>query len=262
MANYTPALDYNQQPFGLDISSNQGMIDWDKLANGPLPVKFVGIRLGISWGYADKWFARNWAEAKRVGCHRAAYHALYPGEAIKPQIDLIAKLLGGDMGDLPFVPDIELSHNLPYTKIRTAAYEYVNRIRDLIKRTPIIYTRAEWWNTYVTGPGDPPEWYQDFDWWLALYLSSGLPHPGPLTAPRGVPVERILVHQVSDHTPSLGYGIKQLGKDSSKMLDYDRWLGTPDSLLKLAGVYLPPPVMAETQLDRIERGVNELLGRA
>ena len=253
----TPKLNYSSQPFGVDVSRYQGRIDWDQMTNGPIKVRFAGIRLGVSWGYVDPWFPHNWAESSRMGCPRGAYHVFYPGEAIKPQVDLIARTLGSDLGDLPVVPDIELAHGLGPSKIQPAVREYVFRIRDLIKRTPIIYSRTEWWNTNVTGMGDPPDWYAELYWWLALYLKTSFPHPGPLTAPRGVPADRVLIHQVSDHTPSLGFGISQA---DSKQLDYDRWLKSEAELLSLANKPAPvqDPVAIHTHENEIAK-LNEVI---
>jgi hypothetical protein len=215
------------------------MIDWDQMAAAPIRVRFAAMRLGISWGYTDKWFSRNWRESRRVEVDRIAYHVLYPGEAVKPQIDLVAKNLDGDMGELPFVADMELQHGLSPAKIQTAAYEYINRLADLTKRMPIGYSRTEWIDRCLIGAGNtPPDWLNDLDWWLALYLSSGKPHPGPVTAPRGVSASRILFHQVADHTPSLGFGINQL---DSKQLDYDRFLGTEAQYQALTNRAEPQP---------------------
>lgn len=265
MSQYTANIDYNAQPFGVDVSSNQGQIDWQRMATAPIKVEFAAIRLGISWGYVDKWFPHNWAEAKRAGIPRMAYHVLYPAQPIQPQLDNIARTLAGDFGELPFVADIELQHGCTSAQMQAAARAYVEGIRDLTGRVPIIYTRTIWWNDVVTGftPLKDLGWYAEYYWWIALYLTSGAPHPGPILVPRGVPVDRVLIHQVADHTPSAGFGIDQA---AAKMLDYNRWLKPREELHRLAGYIAPtqpePPQPVESQLDRIERKIDELLAKA
>jgi GH25 family lysozyme M1 (1,4-beta-N-acetylmuramidase) len=90
-----------------------------------------------------------------------------------------------------------------------------------------MYSRAGWVNQYLAGAA----WLDDYDWWLATYLTSGAEHPGPPVLPKGV--TSWLIHQTSSH----GKGI---GSESGNM-DYDRWNGTVEDVYAYAGISQPPP---------------------
>jgi Glycosyl hydrolases family 25. len=91
-------------------------------------------------------------------------------------------------------------------------------LKEKTGRYPIIYSRAQWLNTYV----DMARLPKNLDYWLAHYL---LPLPGqyakektpPPALPNGVSTWR--VHQTGDQMPPLF-------NCASKVLDYDRWNGS------------------------------------
>jgi GH25 family lysozyme M1 (1,4-beta-N-acetylmuramidase) len=209
MANYNDG-----KPLGIDVSKYQLRVDWDTVrAQG---TKFAGIRSGISWGYTDPEFARNWAEARRVGIARTAYHVLFPGEAPARQVEHWLKIVGRDRGELPLSLDIELDHGYGPDVIRSA----VKRASDLVLaadgRRPMLYSAAYWIDTYLTGLGrTPPGWLNEHWWWLAQYLRTRDEHPGPVRMPRGVTRERVLIHQTTGSGIPFGVG--------SLELDLDRW---------------------------------------
>jgi GH25 family lysozyme M1 (1,4-beta-N-acetylmuramidase) len=230
-------------PFGLDVSSHQGVINWDKVAAFTPKVRFVFIRAGQSWGWEDPQFKNNWEGAKRVGIARGAYHVLYPGQPVARQVDNFVSIVGEDQGELAMSGDVELTHNvIPQAYLPTMG-EYLSRISDACKRPAICYTRASFIDYYVLGNGllDPPRWFNDYDWWLAHYLLSGVEHAGPPPLPRGVRRDRVIIHQTS----AKGDGLKA-GMESAE-LDLNRWQ-EPTARLTYAG-YLaayneqtPPPV--------------------
>ena len=217
-------------PFGIDVSSHQGVINWDKVAAFTPKVRFAFIRAGVSYAYEDPQFQRNWAEAKRVGIDRGAYHALYPGQDVKRQVDNFARIVGSDKGELAMVGDVELHHNVPPRSLLAAVGDYLARISDACKRPAINYTRASFMDYYVLGNGllAPPAWFNDYDWWLAQYLLSGIEHVGPPILPRGVRRDRVIVHQTSEKGEGLKAGMQSAG------LDYNRWQ-EPTARLTYAG---------------------------
>ena len=228
-------------PFGVDVSSHQGVINWDKVAAFTPKVRFAFIRAGVSYAYEDPQFQTNWKEAKRVGIDRGAYHALYPGQDVKRQVDNFARIVGSDKGELAMVGDVELVHNvIPQAYLPTMG-DYLARISDVCKRPAINYTRASFIDSYVLGNQNPPAWFNDYDWWLAQYLLSGIEHVGPPILPRGVRRDRVIVHQTSEKGEGLKAGMQSAG------LDYNRWQ-EPTARLTYAGYIAtyngqtPPPV--------------------
>jgi len=92
-----------------DVSEHNGVVDWDRLAAaGP---DAVIIRAGFGTVRADLQFARNWAEARRVGLRRIAYWFCYPAyNAAAAEAEMarsVVPLLPGDglMGDFENDPN-------------------------------------------------------------------------------------------------------------------------------------------------------------
>src|SRR4030066_103468 len=210
--------------FGIDVSRYQGLIDFEKAKiDLPYPITFVGICAGISWGYTDKWFIRNWSEFKSIKKFRSAYHALYPGENSIKQMDHFFSLLRNDIGELPLTIDAELHHN---QSRRTITNKIIDCAGIIYRRTgnfPLLYTRTEWLNTYTY-----PDELSFLQLWLAQYLNVeknqvyAKEHPGPPTLPKGF--TNWTFHQTGSKTPP-SYGVQ------SKSLDYDRFNGTLEMFL-------------------------------
>jgi GH25 family lysozyme M1 (1,4-beta-N-acetylmuramidase) len=232
------------EPFGIDVSRHQGVVNWDAIAlrkddpsTGSGSVRFAGIRAGISWGYVDSFFGRNWQEAKAAGIPRAAYHVFYPNESPERQALHFIKTIreanvayasayaSADsanretLGELPPVADVEL-----YSGIHActpAVYgknlqEYLGWIEAFGGVRPLIYSRKTMIDKFVTD-GKLFEWLSKYDWWLAQYLKDGSEHPGPVALPVGVSEENAIIQQTSDRGAPFGV--------QSKALDYNRWIG-------------------------------------
>lgn len=238
--------------FGVDVSRYQGKIDWDAMDSRPGdPVVFAGIRATVSWGYQDSWFPRNWAEAKRVGILRMAYHVVFPGEDPIRQIDNLMKTIGDDIGELPPVLDLELDHGYSTAAIIKNIYRQAVEVEARTFRRPILYSRASWVDQYLSGA----EWLDEYDWWLANYLrDQSTEHPGPPILPKGV--TKYLIHQTSGGYPSAGFGVE------SKEIDTDRWNSpSVDDVYRYAGLVVDIRPTLEQRVERLETRV-ELLEHA
>jgi len=235
------------KPFGIDVSSWQGKIDWEVISAHTPKVHFIGIRSGISWGYSDKWFARNWAEAKRVRILRSAYHVIYPASSALRQMDHLFHLLKEDFGELPITLDMELDHGQSKDRVTSAILECADIIRARSGVQPIVYSRANWIDTH-TNEGT---WRNAFKWWLAQYLRENKEHPGPPRLPKGVDREHCIIHQTAAMPPSFGV--------ESKELDYNRWQGDLMSLYAFVGdTPLEPELSVKEKVDRLWKGHPEL----
>jgi GH25 family lysozyme M1 (1,4-beta-N-acetylmuramidase) len=103
-------------------------------------------------------------------------------------------------------------------------------------KQPIIYSRANWIEQYTL----PGTWRNDYDWWLAQYLSSGVEHQGPPTLPKGVTRDKVVIHQTSDRGDGALYGAQ------SKAIDLNRWQKTEADFLAFIGQTTEPePADAE-----------------
>lgn len=227
--------------FGIDLSkyntSPDGRCkpDFNVIAAHQPEVVFIAMRAGISWGYQDPWFNYYFQEVTRIGRVRMAYHVLYPGEPASAQMDNFFRILGAlDFSRVPLVLDLELHHNQPVSTITQCT---ANSIRIITQRTgkiPFIYSRASWVNQYLKVSALPPVY-----WWLAQYRYSW-PYPlytpeyqSPPALPAGI--TGWTVHQ----TAMRG---KSIGAKAMYYMDYNRWNGSKDDVLKFIGEEPQQPI--------------------
>jgi GH25 family lysozyme M1 (1,4-beta-N-acetylmuramidase) len=159
-------------------------------------------------------------------------------------------VVGSDPGELPLTIDVELHHNVHPDRFRARLHQALEYLKQRTHRTPIIYSRASFFDTYVTGVSAAPTWYSLFDWWLAHYLLSGEEHKGPPPLPKGVPRPRVIIHQTSDRGKPFGV--------ESKALDYNRWqfpIGHFRSYIVTSEQ--PAPVDTEGRLRRLEFSIRD-----
>jgi GH25 family lysozyme M1 (1,4-beta-N-acetylmuramidase) len=67
-------------PEGIDVSNNNGRIDWDAVAGAGITFAFMKATEGI--GFQDATLPRNWREVKRIGLARGAYDFGRPDRAM------------------------------------------------------------------------------------------------------------------------------------------------------------------------------------
>ena len=232
----------NNLAFGIDLSrwntsaDGKKKVDFDLIAAHDPEVSFIAMRAGVSWGYSDPWFTYYMAEARRINRIRLAYHVLFPGENPITQMDNFFHILGDiNFAQVPLVLDLELDHGQSKRRITDTTTDAVNII---IKRTghkPFIYSRANWINQFVFVPHLPPVY-----WWLAQYR---WPLPYPLYTPEHttppmlpVGVTTWQVHQTASRGASIGAA-------AMHFMDYNRWNGTKEQLLKFVGMEAKKPLL-------------------
>jgi GH25 family lysozyme M1 (1,4-beta-N-acetylmuramidase) len=223
-----------ERAFGIDISSNQGLIDFDRFTDGPEEVCFAAVRAGISWGYTDKFFARNWHELKIRRVPRTAYHVLYPTENAVRQMDHFSRILSDDMGEFNLVLDVELDHGQTKATITARVIECARIIERRTGLLPLLYSRTEWLNRFTY-----PRELAFMPYWPAQYLnirqgeSYAREHQGPPALPPGF--KTWMIHQVGGKCSPLGFGIPK-PPDASAYLDYNRLNGTVEQFREWAGL--------------------------
>ena len=253
--------------FGIDISKHQysedgrKKMDFEAVARHTDPfVSFVVARSGVSWGYQDAWFARNWEEigkipayrarlieqqawdlivglpARKTLCGRGAYHVLYPGEDATKQADNLFRIVGetADFAHDRLVIDAELDHGQSRRRITDCIMQFAEVCRARSGRYPILYARTRWLYDYT--------YWEDLwhlDMWLAQYryaLTWPLYTPeyeSPPVLGYGADgesprvVDDWLIHQTADKGKSIG--------GNSYYMEYNRWQGTHEDVLRYFG---------------------------
>lgn len=237
-------------PFGIDLSkwntSQDGKqkVDFDIInATNPPRVSFVAMRAGISWGYQDPWFNYYFQEGQRIGKILMPYHVIFPGQPAQRQMDNFFRIMGDiDYKTTPLVLDLELDHDQPVSTITKTTLECISIIVQRTQRIPIIYSRAQWANTFLKVQDLPP-----VHWWLAQYRYS-LPYPlytPEFPCPPTLPafVGTWLFHQTTHRGRSIG-------APGLYFMDHNRFNGTLEELYKFAGFAAPNYTLATCPLDQ------------
>ena len=248
-----------QYPLGIDISrwnSNSELTkhpDFDQMVRGG--VKFVAMRAGISWGYKDPTFDRNWGEARRVLLPRIAYHVPYFHQPVNSQSDHLLRIVDGggvNWDNDRLALDLELAGGQSRNQITDVTCGMIGRLKSITGRYPILYSRANWVDTYMV----LNELLKNADWWLAHYLAP-LPAPQytpekkcPPLLPKGV--NSWLIHQTTEKGNGGAVGTV------SYYVDINRWNGTLEQMYAYFGMSEPvepdpddpPEVPPSTELYR------------
>lgn len=148
---------------GLDVSENQGDIDWEKVYGAGYRYAFLRAvkRSGI-----DSKFERNYSLAKDVNVLVGAYiysYAMSVREAVVDADRLLAVLKNKQM-DLPIALDLEYSKQgaLGRTAVTDIALTFINRIKEKSDYKVIIYSNQDWHDRLI-------DWARldGIEWWAA-----------------------------------------------------------------------------------------------
>jgi len=245
---------------GIDVSRWQGTIDFEKLVAHP--VKFCGVRVSISWAYVDNQAERNLNECLNRGIAPLPYWVLYPNEDPQRQVDHFLNTLTKwhfDIAKINTVVDVELgegNHSCTANHFQSVLSSALAYSTAQTENFPIIYSRASFINHYITGAfRTPPAWYDNYDWWLAQYLRSGLEHQGPPTLPRGVERDLVIIHQTSDRAgggSGYDYGMQSAG------LDFNRWQLSDEAFDSYFNFGQTEPIEPPTDCEEL-RAENEYM---
>lgn len=153
---------------GIDVSSWQGQIDWDRVkAYG---IDFAIIRCGYGMDQTDQddtYFEYNASECERVGIPYGVYLYSYADsvERASSEADHVLRLIQGHTLSYPVYFDMEDSSTLS-SDLAAIATTFCNKISAA--GYPVgVYSNTYWWNTYLTDPCFN-NWYR----WVAQYYSS------------------------------------------------------------------------------------------
>jgi len=140
-------------PFGPDVSSYQGTIDWKKVAGAGVGFGITKATVGVT--YQDKYFAGNWNGMKQNGIKvRGAYHFGHPDTDANAQAAYFTKFVGPlEAGDF-LVLDIEVTDKQSPTTVAQWSKDFVTQVCALTKLPPTrvwVYTGAWFWDPDAGG---------------------------------------------------------------------------------------------------------------
>jgi GH25 family lysozyme M1 (1,4-beta-N-acetylmuramidase) len=219
-------------PLGIDVSSYQRTMDWQRAIDTGAKFAFCKASEGASW--VDPMFAFNWSELRRLQIPHGAYHFFRPAQSVK-QVERFVELVQPEQGEL-LVLDVENNGGLSRADLTRKVVEAVEIIYARSGRYPILYSRSSWLNSNIN-VGDLPK----LDYWLAQYRFA-LPYPmftdmyptDKIAAPNGIERKQIKFHQGSER----GNG-KRRGAQSY-YIDTNAFIGTQAELEAYFGLASEP----------------------
>jgi lysozyme len=169
---------------GCDVSQWQDM-DWKRAKEAGIRFAFIKATDGTSW--VDPHFAAHWKGAKAEDIDRGAYHFFRNNLNAMQQADHFVKTLGGDLGELHLVVDVEdkgtvaltaarimAAIGAPTATVETAVKIFVQRVIMLTSHPVMVYTSP----SYIQAYFKDPSWSQ-LPLWLANYISTAPSVPSP-----------------------------------------------------------------------------------
>jgi lysozyme len=170
---------------GLDVSSIQGVVDWNALVQRG--VRFTMCRSGNGNNAPDRDFAADIAGARAAGLVVGAYHVgfplppsdAHPGRpaAEQAKAHFAASLgVGGNAGDLP--PALDLEWPVPGSlewqtfgcsreQVREWALEWLETATSLWGRKPLLYDGFPVYWAAIDGGSEPR--FGDYPLWVVQY---------------------------------------------------------------------------------------------
>lgn len=154
---------------GVDVASHQhpgdSAIDWQQVkANGQ---SFAFIKATEGTGYTNPYFSGDSIKAKEAGITPGSYHYARPGQN-DPRSEArfyAATLATGAQPSLPPVLDLEEDEGLSPTQLQNWTREWIDEIKTLTGRDPIIYTYKWFWENRMANTTE----FNKYPLWLAYY---------------------------------------------------------------------------------------------
>lgn len=246
-----------EQPLYLDISSHQGLLDFDKIANLEGDDKVWGIYSRAGWGqdggYIDQMFEHNWLATQRFD-YRMSYWAYWDWFPMMHQLDLWYRA-NPAIDLIPRVWDLEKEQAHPsWTSSETWKASDIVLGRD--GHRFIIYTREDILERTLCKYWSEEQLNEHY-YILAQYDQNDPDNPpcqeyNGIRVPTGIRAERILWKQTTSCMPIY---------PGSGYVDRDRWIWTDvpkmhQQIQEFWGEPAPPPVDCCDLVHELEQGVE------
>jgi len=150
---------------GVDVSSYQGVIDWNVLSQQDIGFAFIKATEGSS--SQDKRFNYNWENASNTKLKIGAYHFFSYDSSGTAQADNFIQTVPKSMDALPPVIDIEFyrdkEKNPPSKQAANQILDdLLNKLENHFGKKPIIYATQKSYELYIKGAYESyPIWIRD-----------------------------------------------------------------------------------------------------
>lgn len=149
---------------GVDVSSYQGVIDWDEIRSQDIDFAFIKATEGS--GFVDERFMYNWENAKKSGIRVGAYHFFSFDSAGETQAENFISTVASFENMLPPVVDVELYGaylSAPPTDtdtIKTELRVLLRALEDEYGKTPILYATGRSYEMFLQDD------FEEYDIWI------------------------------------------------------------------------------------------------
>lgn len=149
--NWRPSLRVGER-YGIDVSSHQGQIDWERVAQDE--ISFAYIKATEGGDFVDASFERNWRGVNDVGIDRGAYHFFTLCRSGLDQADNFLNLARPTIDALAPAVDLELAGNCsdrpPPREVNQELDAFLARVEKAWGRKVILYLGNDWEALYPT----------------------------------------------------------------------------------------------------------------
>lgn len=149
LPNWRPPLRTGER-FGIDVSSHQGSIEWQRVAGDEIGFAYIKATEGSD--FTDEKFADNWRGAGAAGLRRGAYHYFTLCTPGADQATNFLRIAPPDQGALPPAVNLELVGNCA-TRPSRAHLErelaaFLARVESAWHVPMVLYVGDEWERMY------------------------------------------------------------------------------------------------------------------
>lgn len=148
---------------GVDVSSYQGEIDWETLADQDIQFAFIKATEGSS--FVDPYFAENYSESKKTDLRIGAYHFFSYDSSGKTQAENFISTVEPLENMLPPVVDVEFyddkETNLPNKKdVYRELKIFIDELEKHYGLKPIIYATEKSYELFIADS------FNEYDIWI------------------------------------------------------------------------------------------------
>lgn len=149
---------------GIDVSHHQGYIDWDEVVRNS-QISYVYLKATEGASMVDNTYARNLAEARRVGLSVGSYHFYRPTIDWKKQFENLTSVVRRDEQDLVPIIDIEHRGSVSEETFIEDLRCFIEKVTEFYGRKPLLYTYNNFYNRHLSGL------FTDYHFMIARYRS-------------------------------------------------------------------------------------------
>lgn len=175
--NFDIRIPAGYEVHGIDVSKWQSKVDWKRVKAmkvADVRFSFVFIKATEGTWMTDTRFGENWANARKHGLLRGAYHFFLPQVSPKAQAVNFIRAVQLRSGDLPPVIDVEEANGMSKTQIQKGVKTFMDIVEKHYGVKPILYTGRDFYKRYFA---DEPA-FEGYPLWIAHYHVDDLSLPG------------------------------------------------------------------------------------